>query len=142
MLNAFVKHVSKSTGLPFETAEAAIGIVLNAADRQGAPMADEIFERVPGARVLAANMGAKVGAATGVIARLIERTPGGRMAVAEQVIRDLHKQGLGNKEIGRLFPAIGKYAESAFGVSGVGHLGDMFGATTSSASAVPVSSVA
>ena len=155
MLNAFVKHVSKSTGLPFETAEAAIGIVLNAADRQGAPMADEIFERVPGARVLAANMGAKVGAATGVIARLIERTPGhpvgrhafertpgGRMAVAEQVIRDLHKQGLGNKEIGRLFPAIGKYAESAFGVSGVGHLGDMFGATTSSAPAVPVSSVA
>lgn len=142
MLNAFVKHVSKSTGLPFETAEAAIGIVLNAAERQGAPMADEIFERVPGARVLAANMGAKVGAATGVIARLIERTPGGRMVVAEQVIRDLHKQGLGNKEIGRLFPAIGKYAESAFGVSGVGHLGDMFGATTSSAPAVPVSSVA
>jgi len=141
MLNAFVKHVSKSTGLSFETAEAVIGIVLNAADRQGAPMADEIFERVPGARVLAANMGAQVGAATGVIARLIERTPGGRMAVAEQVIRDLHKQGLGNKEIGSVFPAIGKYAESAFGVSGVGHLGDMFGAM-SSTTAVPVSSVA
>ncbi len=56
-------------------------------------MADEIFERVPGARTLAANMGAQIGAATGVIARLIERTPGGRVAVAEQVIRDLHKQG-------------------------------------------------
>lgn len=140
MLNAFVKHVSKSTGLSFETAEAAIGIVLNAADRQGAPMADEIFERVPGARVLAANMGAQVGAATGVIARLIERTPGGRMAVAEQVIRDLQRQGLGNKEIGRLFPAIGKYAESAFGVSGVGHLGDMFG--TMGSPATQVSSVA
>ncbi len=136
MLSGFVKHVSKTTGLPLKTAEAAIGIVLNAADRQGAPMADEIFERVPGARTLAAQMGSQIGAATGVIARLIERTPGGRMAVAEQVIRDLHKEGLGNKEIGRLFPAIGKYAESAFGVSGVGHLGDMFGATNAPASGV------
>jgi len=136
MLDAFVKHISKSIGMPAEKVEAAIGIVLNAADRQGAPIADKIFERVPGARVLAANMGAQVGAATGVIARLIERTPGGRMAVAEQVIRDLHKQGLGNKEIGRLFPAIGKYAESTFGVTGVGHLGDMFGAVNAPASAV------
>jgi hypothetical protein len=136
MLNAFVKHVSKSTGLSAEQAEAAIGIVLNAADRQGAPIADEIFERIPGARTLAAQMGSRVGAATGVIARLIERTPGGRMAVAEQVIRDLQKRGLGNKEIGRLFPAIGNYAESAFGVTGVGHLGDMFGAVNAPASAV------
>lgn len=136
MLSGFIKHVSKTVGLPAEKAEAAIGIVLNAADRQGAPIADEIFERVPGARTLAATMGAQVGAATGVIARMIERTPGGRIAVAEQVIRDLHKQGLGNREIGRLFPAIGKYAESAFGVSGVGHLGDMFGAVNAPASGV------
>jgi hypothetical protein len=136
MLSGFIKHVSKTVGLSAEKAEAAIGIVLNAADRQGAPIADEIFERVPGARTLAATMGAQVGAATGVIARMIERTPGGRIAVAEQVIRDLHKTGLGNKEIGRLFPAIGKYAESAFGVSGVGHLGDMFGAVNAPASGV------
>jgi hypothetical protein len=67
---------------------------------------------------------------------MIERTPGGRIAVAEQVIRDLHREGLGNTEIGRLFPAIGKYAESAFGVSGVGHLGDMFGAVNAPASGV------
>ncbi|MEQ1610348.1 MAG: hypothetical protein ABL956_15485 [Hyphomonadaceae bacterium] len=136
MLNAFVKHVSESTALPAEQAEAAIGIVLNAADRQGAPIADEIFERIPGARTLAARMGSRVGAATGVIARLIERTPGGRVAVAEQVIRDLQKQGLGNNEIGRLFPAIGRYAESAFGVTGIGHLGDMFGAVNAPASGV------
>ncbi len=136
MLSSFIKHVSKAVGLPAEKAEAAIGIVLNAAERQGAPIADEIFERVPGARTLAARMGAQVGAATGVIARMIERTPGGRIAVAEQVIRDLHKEGLGNTEIGRLFPAIGKYAESAFGVSGVGHLGDMFGAVNAPFSGV------
>lgn len=136
MLSSFIKHVSKAVGLPAEKAEAAIGIVLNAAERQGAPIADEIFERVPGARTLAATMGAQVGAATGVIARMIERTPGGRIAVAEQVIRDLHKEGLGNTEIGRLFPAIGKYAESAFGVSGVGHMGDMFGAVNAPVSGV------
>lgn len=136
MLSSFINHVSKTVGLPAEKAEAAIGIVLNAAERQGAPIADEIFERVPGARTLAATMGAQVGAATGVIARMIERTPGGRIAVAEQVIRDLHREGLGNTEIGRLFPAIGKYAESAFGVSGVGHLGDMFGAVNARDSGV------
>jgi hypothetical protein len=136
MLSGFIKHVSKCCGLPAKKAEAAIGIVLNAADRQGAPLADEIFERVPGARTLAASMGAQIGAATGVVARLIERTPGGRLAVTEQVIRDLHQQGLGNEEIGRLFPAIGTYAATTFGVTGVGHLGDIFGAA-----GVPVSGV-
>lgn len=136
MLNAFIKHVSKATGLPATTAEAAIGIILNAADRQGAPLADEVFERVPGARTLAAQMGAEIGAATGVIARLIERTQGGRQAVAEQVIRDLHRAGLGNQEVGLLFPAIGSYAESTFGVKGVGHLGDIFGALRVQGSAV------
>jgi hypothetical protein len=136
MLNAFIKQVSKSTGIPADKAEVCIGMVLNAAERQGAPIADELFERIPGVRTLAANMGAQVGAATGVIARLIERTPGGRQAVAERLIRDLQREGLGHKEIGRLFPAIGKYAESAFGVEGVGHLGDFFGALNAPASGV------
>jgi hypothetical protein len=136
MLNAFVKHVSKNTGLPPKKAEAAIGIVLNSAERQGASFADEIFERVPGARTLAATMGAHIGAATGVIARLIERTPGGRIAVTEHTIRALHSEGLGNKEIGRLFPAIAGFAETAFGVKGVGHLGDIFGSPSAPASGV------
>ena len=136
MLNAFIKHVSKATGLSLKSAETALGIVLNTADRQGAPLADEVFERVPGARTLAAQMGAEIGAATGGIARLIERTPGGRQAVAEQVIRDLHRAGLGTQEVGLLFPAIGSYAESTFGVKGVGHLGDIFGALNVHKSAV------
>lgn len=127
MITEFIAHVSDATGLPSETAEAAVGIVLNAADRQGMPMAEEIFERVPGARTLAAGMGGQIGAATGIIARMIERTPGGRVVVAEQVVRDLHRIGLGNHEIGRLFPAIGTYAGSVLGVPGVGHLGDVFG---------------
>lgn len=128
MLAEFIKHIASDTGLSQKKAKAALGIVLNASDRQGTPFAGEIFERVPGARTLAAAMGAKVGAATGVIARLIEQTPGGRQAVAEQTIRNLQKEGLGTREIGALFPAVGAFSESLFGVTGVGHLGDIFGA--------------
>jgi hypothetical protein len=73
-------------------------------------------------------MGAHVGAATGVIARLIEQTPGGRRTVTEQMIRCLQREGLGNKEISALFPAIGAFVSSVFGVRGVGHLGDVLGA--------------
>jgi hypothetical protein len=136
MLNAFINEVSKTAGLTHAKAEAAIGIVLNAAERQGAPIADEFFERIPGARTLAATMGSQIGAPTGVVARLIERTPGGRMAVVERLMADLHSVGLGPTEIGRLFPAIGKFSQSAFGVSGVGHLGDIFGALNAPASTV------
>ena len=127
MLSEFIKHVASDTGLSHQKAKAALGILLNAAERQGTPFASEIFERVPGARTLAASMGAEVGAATGVIARLIEQTPGGRRAVTEQTIRNLQKEGLGNNEIGALFPAIGAFASTALGIAGVGHLGDVFG---------------
>jgi hypothetical protein len=136
MLNAFIIEVSKTAGLTKAKAEAAIGIVLNAAERQGAPIADEFFVRIPGARTLAATMGSQIGAPTGVLARLIERTAGGRMAVVERLMVDLHAVGLGPTEIGRLFPAIGKFSQSAFGVSGVGHLGDIFGALNAPACAV------
>jgi hypothetical protein len=127
MLPEFIKHIASDTGLSQDKAKAALGIVLNAADRQGTPFAAEIFEQVPGARTLAASMGAHIGAATGVIARLIEQTPGGRRVVTEQTIRNLQREGLGNNEIGALFPAISAFASSAFGVAGVGHLGDVFG---------------
>jgi len=127
MLAEFIEHIASDTGMSHTKAKAALGIVLNAADRQGTPFACEVFERVPGARPLAASMGAQVGAATGVIARLIEQTPGGKRAVTEQTIRNLQKEGLGNNEIGALFPAIGAFVSTAFGVAGVGHLGDVFG---------------
>lgn len=136
MLNAFINEVSKATGLPEDKAGEALGIILNAADRQGAPIADEVFERIPGARTLAATMGSHVGAPTGVLARLIERTPGGRQAVVERLLEDLHELGLGPNQIGRLFPAISRYSETAFGVSGVGHLGDVFGALGATQSGV------
>lgn len=134
MLSDFINEVSKTAGLTPAKAEAAIGIVLNAAERQGAPIADEFFERIPGARTLAAKMGHQIGAPTGVLARLIERTQGGRLAVVERLMQDLHAAGLGSNEIGRIFPAIAKFSQSAFGVSGVGHLGDIFGALDATAS--------
>jgi hypothetical protein len=127
MLTDFVQHIASQTGLKQATARAALGIVLNAAERQGSPVASEIFEKIAGARTLAASMGAHVGAATGVIARLIEQTPGGREAVTEQTLRNLQREGLGHGEIGALFPAISSFASSEFGIRGFGHLGDVFG---------------
>jgi hypothetical protein len=127
MLAEFVQHVAMETGLAPKTARVALGVVLNAADRQGAGFAQEIFERVAGARTLAAKAGSDAGVPTGVIARLIEQTPGGRKAVAEQMLQCLVKEGLGPNQIGALFPAISSFALSEFGVRGVGHLGDILG---------------
>jgi hypothetical protein len=127
VLAEFIKHVASDTGPSQKQAKVALGIVLNAADRQGTPFANEIFERIPGARTLAADSGATIGASTGVIARLIEQTPGGKRFVTEQTIRNLQKEGLGNNEIGALFPAISAFASAVFGIAGVGHLGDIFG---------------
>jgi len=127
MLNAFVKHVAVATGLTPGKARCALGIVLNAAERQGADMVTELYRKMPGARTLSAKIGADNGAATGVIARLIEQTPGGRRSVTEQMIRLLHQQGLGHAGIGALFPAIGAFAEGACGLGPVGHLGDVLG---------------
>jgi hypothetical protein len=127
MLSELVKHISTRTGLPQKTSRAALGIVLNAAERQGSSFASEVYEKIPGARTLAASMGDHVGAATGVIARLIEQTPGGRRQVADEMIRNLQKEGLGSKEIGALLPAIGAFADTASGVSRHGNSSDVFG---------------
>jgi hypothetical protein len=134
MLNDFVKHIATSTGMSGKKARSALGIVLNAAERQGSEFATRLYQEIPGARTLSAKMGAEVGASTGVIARLIEQTPGGRRMVAEQMIRSLQKEGLGHAEIGGLFPAIGEFASSEFGIQGGGHLGDVFAAREAAAS--------
>lgn len=130
MLAEFVQHISLETGLSPKTAREALGIVLNAADRQGASYAQEIFEKVAGARTLAARMGAEAGAATGLIARLIEQTPGGRSEVVQQMLRSLQRAGLGHNQIGALFPAISGFVSSEFGIRGIGHLGDFLGGST------------
>lgn len=130
MLTELVKHIAAQAGLTQNQAAAALGVILNASDRQGAGLAALIFERIPGARTLAAETGAEAGAPSGVIARLIERTPGGRMAVLHQTMAVLHAHGLGPRQIGSILPAISEFCEARLGLRGVASLGDMFGSAT------------
>ena len=128
MLKNLIKHVETETGLPHAKARAALGILLNAADRQGAPLAEEIFTTLPGARPLAAKVGTEIGAATGEIARLIEMTPGGRRYVTTQMIRSLHNIGLGHDAVGKILPSVSSFMQETYGMSAIGQLSDFFGA--------------
>ncbi len=128
MLKKFVNYIAGETELNSDMARSALGIVLNAADRQGSQFATLVFENIPGARTLSATSGVDVGAATGIIARLIEQTPGGRSAVAFQMVRDLQNVGLGNEQISKLMPTIADFARAELGYEGVGHIGDFLGA--------------
>ena len=127
MLDAIVTHIATTIGSSEQTAEKALGIVLNAAERQGAPFAEAIYTVLPGARILAANTGDAIAAPTGSIARLIEQTPGGRRHVAMGMVTALHAIGLDHKGIGQLFPAIADHMQSEHGLTGFGHLGDLIG---------------
>lgn len=127
MLDTLISHVATVAGIDVEKSREAIGIILNAAERQGAPFAFAMFENVPGARPLAATMGAEIGAATGEIARLIERTPGGRRHVTAMMIADMQSRGMGHQTIGEILPAISNFASENLGLEEFGHLGDVLG---------------
>ncbi|MBO6690252.1 MAG: hypothetical protein NXH70_06810 [Hyphomonas sp.] len=125
MLKNMIKTCADDTGLTQIKAREAVGIVLNTAERQGSPLAEAVFRKMPGARTLSATTGADHGAATGVIARLIEQTPGGRRHVGEGMFASLHKAGLGHKQISQLLPAISKYMQITYGMEAFGHIGDL-----------------
>lgn len=125
MLKNLIKTCADTTGLTQTKTREALGIVLNTAERQGSPLAEAIFRKMPGARTLSATTGAEQGAATSVIARLIEQTPGGRRHVGEGMFTSLHKAGLGHKQISQLLPAISKYMQITYGMEAFGHLGDL-----------------
>lgn len=125
MLKNMIKTCADASGLTQVKAKEALGIVLNTAERQGSPLAEAIFRKMPGARTLSATTGAEQGAATGVIARLIEQTPGGRRHVGEGMFASLHKAGLGHKEISQLLPSISEYMRLTYGMEAFGHLGDL-----------------
>ncbi len=125
MLRDLIRHVATETDLTQAQTREALGVIFNAAERQGSPFTEALFRRLPGARTLSARLGSQIGAPTGVIARLIEQTPGGRRAVATRMISDLHAQGLGHKQIGAVMPAIAGFAEQTYGITGFGHLGDL-----------------
>ena len=125
MLQNMISSVAEATGLDVDKAKTALGIVLNTAERQGSPLAEAIFRKLPGARTLSATTGAETGAATGVIARLIEQTPGGRRHVGESMFTNLHEAGLGHTQISKLLPAISSYMQTIYGIEAFGHLGDL-----------------
>lgn len=125
MMIDLIVHIASSNGLATPVAERALGIVLNGAERQGSPLADIVFRKVPGARTLAARTGAEIGAPTGDIARLIEQTPGGRRYVNVSMISALQDAGLDHKAIGTLLPSIGSWMQSVHGMKDIGHLGDL-----------------
>ncbi|NQY39487.1 MAG: hypothetical protein HRT80_05240 [Henriciella sp.] len=125
MLKNLIKTCADNTGMTQVKAREALGIVLNTAERQGSPLAEAIFRKMPGARTLSATTGADHGAATSVIARLIEQTPGGRRHVGEGMFTSLHKAGLGHKEISQLLPSISNYMQITYGMEAFGHLGDL-----------------
>lgn len=127
MLKNLIRHVETETGLPQTKARAALGIIFNAADRQGSPLAEELFATLPGARPLAAKVGTEIGAATGEVARLIEATPGGRRYVTTQMLRALHNVGLGHDDVGKILPAVSGYMMDTYGQSGFGTIGDLLG---------------
>ncbi|MEZ5986515.1 MAG: hypothetical protein R3B94_11255 [Hyphomonas sp.] len=127
MMNDLTAHIAKTSGLAEPVARQALGIVLNAADRQTSPFAAAMFKSVPGARALAARTGSELGAPVGEIARMIEQTPGGKRRVAREMITALHGIGLDHKDIGALLPAISAHMEETHGLTGFGHLGDLIG---------------
>lgn len=125
MLKNLIKTCADATGLTQVKAREALGIVLNTAERQGSPLAEAIFRKMPGARTLSATTGAEHGAATSVIARLIEQTPGGRRHVGEGMFSSLHQAGLGHSQISKLLPSISNYMRITYGMEAFGHLGDL-----------------
>ena len=127
MLRDLIRHVATQTGLTQAKTREALGVIFNAAERQGSPFAEALFKRMPGARTLSARTGSEIGAPNGVIARLIEQTPGGRRNVAAAMIVELQARELGHKQIGAILPAIAGFAEEHYGITGFGHLGDLIG---------------
>lgn len=125
MLKNMIKTAADATNLTQVRAREAIGIVLNTAERQGSPLAEAIFRKMPGARTLSATTGADTGATTGVIARLIEQTPGGRRYIGEGMFTSLHKAGLGHTQISQLLPSISGYMKTTYGMDAFAHLGDL-----------------
>lgn len=137
MINDLIAHIANTNGLEEPLARKALGILLNGADRQGAPLAAVTFRTVPGARALAASAGAETGAPTGEIARLIELTPGGRRRVVEHMFGALRTAGIDHETMGRLLPSIGSWMHDVCGIEGLGQLGALiaYDAETAAAAA-------
>jgi hypothetical protein len=130
MMTDLTAHIAKTSGLGEPLARQALGIVLNAAERQDSALAGAVFRTVPGTRQLAARSGSEIGAPTGEIARLIEQTPGGRRRVVEQMFSALHALGLGHAEISVIPGAIAGWMQARYGAGSFTGLGGLIGHDT------------
>ncbi|MFN7054302.1 hypothetical protein [Hyphomonas sp.] len=125
MMTDLTAHIANTSGLGEPQARQALGIVLNAAERQDSALASTVFRAVPGARQLAARAGSDIGAPTGEIARLIEQTPGGRRRVVAQMFSALHALGLSHAEIAAIPGAIASWMQTHYGTSALTGLGSL-----------------
>ncbi|HPE47713.1 MAG TPA: hypothetical protein PLR76_04920 [Hyphomonas sp.] len=139
MLNDLTAHIANTSGLGAPASKKALGIVLNAAERQDSPFAAAMFKAIPATRKLSTRTGKDAGAPTGEIARLIEQTPGGKLLVARDMITALQDLGMDHKDIGGLLPSIATYMEDKHGLTGFGHLGDLIGSDLDAVEAAPKS---
>ncbi|WP_018148047.1 hypothetical protein [Henriciella marina] len=131
MLNALIDETAKRADIDEATARRAIGIVLNAAERQGSEMIETVFAEFPEMRRLSVITAREEKTPTGSIARLIEQTPGGRRHVALDMVSRLHKLGLGHKAVAEIMAATGASFGSHFSRSESALLADLFENTES-----------
>ena len=126
MLNSLIAEASERADIDDATARRAIGIVLNAAERQGSEMIETVFADFPEARRLSVVTARDEQTPVGSIARLIEQTPGGRRHVALDMISRLHKLGLGHKAVAEIMAATGASLGSHQSTSESGLLAELF----------------
>jgi hypothetical protein len=126
MLNSLIAEASKRADIDEATAKRAIGIVFNAAERQGSEMIETVFAEFPETRRLSVVTASEEKTPMGSIARLIEQTPGGRRHVALDMISRLHKLGLGHKAVAEIMAVTGASFGSHLSQSESGLLAELF----------------
>lgn len=108
-----IDRIAAAAGLPPETAERALGIVLNLIQTQGNPnKVGELLDRLPGARALIARHG---GDGAGHGGGLLGMLAGGMMGGPLAAISKLSAAGLSMEQIKALGTATLDYAKEKAG---------------------------
>lgn len=130
MLKDIISVAAIETGLEEPVARHAVGIVFNAAQRQGSDLIERVFAQVPGARTLWASTATREGSPRGPIAQLIEQTPGGRRHVSFDMFLRLQRAGLGHAEIAALMTSISRVLGTRFSLGETALLAALFEGST------------
>ncbi|RIJ23424.1 hypothetical protein D1224_03930 [Henriciella barbarensis] len=130
MLKDLISVAAIESGLEEPNARHAVGIVFNAAQRQGGDLIERIFAQVPGARTLSASTAKLEGTPIGAIAQLIEQTPGGRQHVTFDMFLRLQRAGLGHSEIASLMSTISRVLGARFSLGETALIAALFEGST------------